>query len=383
MDLPMPLRVSLKPDRTLYTQVMDQVRAALAAGSLKPGERLPPVRRLARALGVTPNTVGRAYAALGREGLLAARRRAGTTVATPPGDPRLLARRARQLRDLLGRAALEALSLGAEPAEIGAAFALQLGRWRTAGAPEAPAPPARARRGEGPAVRCVGSHDLTLDLLAAALRRRRRPVSLDIQAVGSLPGLLALRQGEADLAGIHLLDPATGDYNGPIVSRLFPGERMALVTVAHREQGLLVAPGNPRGLRRLADLARPRIRLIRRTAGSGTHLLLEWGLRQESIPMARLRSLPREAATHLEVAAAVARGEADAGLGLRAAAEAFGLGFIPLFRERYDLVCPRAHVSRPPLSALPAALRDRAFRQQVRHLGGYDTRETGQIREVN
>ncbi len=379
----MPLRVSLKPDRTLYTQVMDQVRAALAAGSLKPGERLPPVRRLARALGVTPNTVGRAYAALGREGLLATRRRAGTTVGIAPGDPRLLARRARQLRDLLGRAALEALSLGAEPAEIGAAFALQLGRWRTAGAPEAPAPPARARRGEGPAVRCVGSHDLTLDLLAAALRRRRRPVSLDIQAVGSLPGLLALRQGEADLAGIHLLDPATGDYNGPIVSRLFPGERMALVTVAHREQGLLVAPGNPRGLRRLADLARPNVRLIRRTAGSGTHLLLEWGLRQESIPMARLRSLPREAATHLEVAAAVARGEADAGLGLRAAAEAFGLGFIPLFRERYDLVCPRAHVSRPPLSALPAALRDRAFRQQVRHLGGYDTRETGQIREVN
>ncbi|MGH7364314.1 MAG: substrate-binding domain-containing protein, partial [Candidatus Methylomirabilales bacterium] len=101
------------------------------------------------------------------------------------------------------------------------------------------------------------------------------------------------------------------------------------------------------------------------------------------IPMAQLRRLPREAATHLEVAAAVARGEADAGLGLRAAAEAFGLGFIPLFRERYDLVCPRAHVSRPPLSALPAALRDRAFRQQVRHLGGYDTRETGQIREVN
>lgn len=383
MAIPMPLRVSLKPDRTLYTQVMDQVRAALAAGSLKPGERLPPVRRLARALGVTPNTVGRAYAALGREGLLATRRRAGTTVVTPPGDPRLLARRARQLRDLLGRAALEALSLGAEPAEIGAAFALQLGRWRTAGAPEAPAPPARARRREGPAVRCVGSHDLTLDLLAAALRRRRRPVSLDIRAVGSLPGLLALRQGEADLAGIHLLDPATGDYNGPIVSRLFPGERMVLVTVAHREQGLLVAPGNPRGLRRLADLARPGIRLIRRTAGSGTHLLLEWGLRQESIPMARLRPIPREAATHLEVAAAVARGEADAGLGLRAAAEAFGLGFIPLFRERYDLVCPRAHVSRPPLSALPAALRDRAFRQQVRHLGGYDTRETGRVREAN
>jgi molybdate-binding protein/DNA-binding transcriptional regulator YhcF (GntR family) len=379
----MPLTLRLKPDRTLYTQVMDQVRAALAAGSLKPGERLPPVRRLARALGVTPNTVGRAYAALGREGLLAARRRAGTTVGITPGDPRLLARRGQQLRDLLGRAALEALSLGAEPREIEAAFALQLARWRTAGAPDAPAPPARARRREGPAVRCVGSHDLTLDLLAAALRRRRRPISLDIRAVGSLPGLLALRQGEADLAGVHLLDPATGDYNGPIVSRLFAGERMALVTVAHREQGLLVAPGNPRGLRRLADLARPSVRLIRRTAGSGTHLLLEWGLRQEGIPMARLRPLPREAATHLEVAAAVARGEADAGLGLRAAAEAFSLGFVPLFGERYDLVYPLAHRGRPAVAGLLAALRSPAFREQVRHLGGYDTRETGRVREAN
>ena len=383
MVLSMPLRLRLKPDRTLYTQVMDQVRAAVAAGGLKAGDRLPPVRRLAGTLGVTPNTVGRAYAALGREGLVVTRRRAGTIVAMPPGDPRLLARRAGQVRGLLGRAALEALSLGAEPAEIEAALALQLGRWRTAGAPDAAAPPAAARRREPATLRLVGSHDLTLDLLPAALRQRGLRLSLDIRAVGSLPGLLALRQGEADMAGVHLLDPATGEYNGPIVARLFPGERMALVTVAHREQGLLVAPGNPRHIRRLADLARSGVRLIRRTAGSGTHLLLEWRLRQEGIPMARLRPLPREAATHLEVAAAVARGEADAGLGLRAAAEAFGLGFVPLFRERYDLVCPLARVSRPPLAALHSTLRSRAFRQRVRHLGGYDTRETGQIREVS
>jgi molybdate-binding protein/DNA-binding transcriptional regulator YhcF (GntR family) len=379
----MPLRVSLKPDRTLYTQVMDQVRAAVAAGALKPGERLPPVRRLADALGLTPNTVGRAYAALGREGLLATRRRAGTLVAAAPGDPRLLGHRARQLRNLLGRAALEALSLGAETAEIEAAFAVQLGRWRTAGAPESPPPPAPARREALQALRLVGSHDLTLDLLAAHLRRRRPPLALDIRAVGSLPGLLALRQGAADVAGAHLLDPATGEYNAPLVARLFPGQRMALLTVAHREQGLLVAPGNPRRLRRLADLARPKIRVIRRTAGSGTDLLLEWGLRREGIAMERLRLLPREAATHLEVAAAVARGEADAGLGLRAAAEAFGLGFVPHFRERYDLVLPMAHLRRPPVATLIAALRSRAFRQQVGHLGGYDTRETGRIREVN
>ncbi len=379
----MPLRVSLKPDRTLYTQVMDQVRAAVAAGALKPGERLPPVRRLADALGLTPNTVGRAYAALGREGLLATRRRAGTLVAAAPGDPRLLGHRARQLRNLLGRAALEALSLGAETAEIETAFAVQLGRWRTAGAPESPSPQAPARREAPRALRLVGSHDLTLDLLAAHLRCRRPPLALDARAVGSLPGLLALRQGAADVAGAHLLDPATGEYNAPLVARLFPGQRMALLTVAHREQGLLVAPGNPRRLRRLADLARPKIRVIRRTAGSGTDLLLEWGLRREGIAMERLRLLPREAATHLEVAAAVARGEADAGLGLRAAAEAFGLGFVPHFRERYDLVLPMAHLRRPPVATLIAALRSRAFRQQVGHLGGYDTRETGRIREVN
>ena len=378
----MPLRVSLKPDRTLYTQVMDQVRAAVAAGALKPGERLPPVRRLADALGLTPNTVGRAYAALGREGLLATRRRAGTLVAAAPRDPRLLGHRARQLRDLLGRAALEALSLGAEPAEIEAALILQLGRWRTAGAPPAPAPAAPGRRAGRPTLHLVGSHDLALDLLAAHLRRRRPPLALDVRAVGSLPGLLALRQGEADVAGAHLLDPATGEYNAPLVARLFPGRQMALLTVAHREQGLLVAPGNPRRLRRLADLARPKVRVIRRTAGSGTDLLLEWGLRQEGIAMDRLRLLPRGAATHLEVAAAVARGEADAGLGLRAAAEAFGLGFVPLFRERYDLVCPLARLQRSPLAGLPAALRSLAFRKQVRHLGGYDTRETGRVREA-
>jgi molybdate-binding protein/DNA-binding transcriptional regulator YhcF (GntR family) len=378
----MPLHLRLKPDRALYTQVMDQVRAAVAAGGLRPGERLPPVRALARTLGVTPNTIGRAYAALGREGLLATRRRAGTTVAMRPEDPRLRAGRARHLRVLLGRAALEALSLRAEPAEIEAALALQLSRWRTAGPPDlvpraAPAPRQPAR------IHLVGSHDLTLDLLAALLRRRRRPVSLEIRAVGSLPGLLALRQGEADAAGAHLLDPATGDYNAPLVARLFPGQPMALLTVAHREQGLLVAPGNPRGLHRLADLARPTVRVIGRTAGSGTDLLLEWGLRQERIPLDRLRLLPRGAATHLEVAAAVARGDADSGLGLRAAAEAFGLGFVPLFRERYELIFRMAHRRRPGLPALLAALRSPAFREQVRHLGGYDTRETGRVREVN
>jgi len=379
----MPLTLRLRDDRTLYTQVMDQVRAAVAAGGLTPGERLPPVRRLARRLGVTPNTVGRAYAELRREGLLATRRRAGTVVAAHPDDSRLLARRARHLRDLLGRAALEALSLGAEPAEIEAAFTLQVGRWRTASAPETPRRPAPARRQAPRALRLVGSHDLTLDLLAALLRQRRPPVPLELRAVGSLPGLLALRQNEADVAGAHLLDPATGEYNAPLVARLFPGQRMALLTVAHREQGLLVAPGNPRKMRRLADLARPNIRLIRRTAGSGTDLLLEWGLRQEGIPLDRLRLLPREAATHLEVAAAVARGEADAGLGLRAAAEAFGLGFVPLFRERYDLVYPLAHRRRPAVAGLLAALRSPAFREQVRHLGGYDTRETGRVREAN
>lgn len=378
----MPLHLRLKPDRALYTQVMDQVRAAVAAGGLRPGERLPPVRALARALGVTPNTVGRAYAALGREGLLDSRRRAGSTVAMRPEDPRLRAARGRHLRELLGRAALEALSLGAEPAEVEAALALQLSRWGTAGPPDLVARAAPTRRAAGK-VRLVGSHDLTLDLLAALLRRRPRPVSLEIRAVGSLPGLLALREGEADVAGVHLLDPATGGYNAAIVTRLFPGQRMALLTVAHREQGLLVAPGNPRGLRRLSDLARPRIRLIRRTAGSGTDLLLEWGLRQEGIPLPRLRPLPRQAATHLDVAGAVARGEADAGLGLRAAAEAFGLGFVPFFRERYDLVYPLAHGSRPPLATLRAALRGRPFREQVRHLGGYETRETGRVQEVN
>ncbi|HEY0582463.1 MAG TPA: substrate-binding domain-containing protein, partial [Chloroflexota bacterium] len=225
----------------------------------------------------------------------------------------------------------------------------------------------------------IGSHDLALDLLSNALACRRPGASLASANVGSLGGLLALSRGEAHLAGCHLLDESSGEYNVSYIQRHLPGREVVLVHLAGRVQGLIVPPGNPRGLTRLDDLARPEVLFVNRQRGSGTRVLLDYELRRRGLTAQDVRGYEREEYTHLAVAADVASGAADVGLGILAAARALGLEFVPLFNEQYQLVIPREHYESPLLAPLLEILRGPAFRAEVDALGGYDVTEMGRV----
>ena len=220
----------------------------------------------------------------------------------------------------------------------------------------------------------IGSHDPVLDLAASLLRARDPLRTLVSGPVGSLGGLVALREGLCHVAGCHLLDPATGEYTLPWIERVLPGRDVDVVRLVHREQGLIVAPGNPLGLRGLADLGRARY--VNRQRGAGTRVLLDHELARLELAPEAIDGYAREEPTHLAVAAAVAAGRADAGLGVLAAARAFRLDFVPVAREPFDLVMAPGEPAVAPLLEL---LGDAGFTAAVAELGGYSTAETGRV----
>jgi putative molybdopterin biosynthesis protein len=223
----------------------------------------------------------------------------------------------------------------------------------------------------------VGSHDLVLDLAASELRAADPAVTLASSNVGSLGGLVALRDGLCHIAGSHLLDPASGEYTLPYVDRVLGEREIAVVRLVHREQGLIVARGNPLGLGGIEDLARPDVRYVNRQRGAGTRVLLDHELGLRNIAPDAVTGYAREEHTHLAVAAAVAAGRADAGLGVMAAARAFDLDFVPVTREPYDLVLAAETLDDPAIAPLWELLRRPDFRSAVEALGGYGTREMG------
>jgi len=373
----------------LYRAIAAEIVRRIAAGELVPGARLPPVRDAAAAWGVNLNTVARAYAHLAAQGIVETRAGGGTRVARTGGQA-AAAERAARLRALFAEAIGTALGLGYAPSELEASFASQMARWRAAratpgdGTQRAAARPEPARRPRGSRrvelVRLAGSHDLSLELLSGWARAETLRVTW--QPSSSLGGLFALASGDCDLAGCHLLDAETGEYNAPFVRRVLPGEPVDLVTLAEREQGLIVAAGNPLRIGALGDLAQPGIRYVNRPRGAGTRVLLDRLLAQAGLSPAAIAGYGREEPTHLAVAGAVAAGTADAGLGIGAAARALGLGFVPLARERYELAMRPATAERPGVRAVLAALRNPAFAAAVEALDGYDVREMGRTRRV-
>ena len=230
----------------------------------------------------------------------------------------------------------------------------------------------------GRTIVAIGSHDLVLDIAASALRSVDPRITLASANVGSLGGLVALRDGLCHLAGSHLLDPETGEYTLPYLDKLLADRpKLAVIRLVHREQGLLVPAGNPLGLRGLADLARPGLRYVNRQRGAGTRVLLDQELGRLGIDPGGIIGYAREEHTHLAVAAAVAGDRVDTGLGIRAAARAFDLDFVPVAEEPYDLVLGADTLDDPLLAPLWELLADSGFRAQVEALGGYSCRETG------
>ncbi len=224
-----------------------------------------------------------------------------------------------------------------------------------------------------------GSHDLSIGLLEDALKRSAPHLKISATNVGSLGGLLAMKRGEAHVVGTHLLDPNTGTYNLADIRRHLQGCDVVVVGLVVREQGLLVAPGNPKKISGLRDLVRSDVQFVNRQPGAGTRVLLDHQLAKLRLPPARIRGYEREEFTHMAVAVAIASGLADCGLGVHSAANALGLNFIPVEKEEYDLVFRRDFYESAAGRALLAAMCSASFRDGVARLGGYEVDRSGSV----
>ncbi|MDO8754631.1 MAG: substrate-binding domain-containing protein [Anaerolineales bacterium] len=223
-----------------------------------------------------------------------------------------------------------------------------------------------------PAVIFSGSHDLAVEGIAEHLDKH---VTLLNLPVGSLDGLVNLRQGLCQISGSHLLDES-GEYNTPFIRHLFPDRDVEIVTLAYRTQGLMLASGNPKDVKKISDIAKPNVRFVNRNAGSGTRLWLDTELRRLKIPTHKITGYEKTVKTHSEAAMLISQNKADGSLGLQAAAYQHRLDFIPLFEERYDLILPREQekILNPLLDYIQTA----DFRNLLSQLTGYNTTHTGE-----
>ena len=222
-----------------------------------------------------------------------------------------------------------------------------------------------------------GSHDLTIDLINDLLHATSSGTTVSSANLGSMGGLSALGRREAHAAGTHLLDPESGEYNIPFVKKLLADREVVLIQLVYRQQGLIVAPGNPMQIKDIGDLAR--VRFINRQRGSGTRILLDKMLSDAELEANAVAGYPREEYTHLAVATAVKHGTVDAALGIFSAAKALGLAFVPLIEERYDLCIPREELDSPIMKRVLDVVSSAKFRIGAEELGGYSTRETGTL----
>jgi putative molybdopterin biosynthesis protein len=225
----------------------------------------------------------------------------------------------------------------------------------------------------------VGSHDNSLDVLADQLRAGDGALTLSSSHVGSMGGLMAIKRGVCHLAGSHLLDAQTGEYNLTYIKRYLADTPVQLVNLVMREQGLIVPKGNPKGIRGIEDLSRDDIVFINRQGGSGTRILLDYRLGQIGLSPDEINGYTTEEFTHMNVAVSVLSGMADTGLGIFAAANALSLDFVPVVTEQYDLVIPLTHLESNNIRTLLDTINTTTFRQRVEALGGYSTEKTGMI----
>jgi putative molybdopterin biosynthesis protein len=225
-------------------------------------------------------------------------------------------------------------------------------------------------------VMIIGSHDLTLDILADEIKISYPHIHISSAHVGSLGGLMALKRNEAHLAGTHLLDEK-GEYNTSYIKKMFPDRKIALINLVHRQQGLIVAKGNPKGIEGLVDFVEKGLAYCNRQRGSGTRILLDYELKKLGLAPDKMIGYDREVYTHTAVASAIATGIADAGLGIFASSKALNLDFIPIAEERYDLAIPEEYISLEGIRIILETISSDRFKSRVQSLGGYDTRDTG------
>jgi molybdate-binding protein/DNA-binding transcriptional regulator YhcF (GntR family) len=358
-------------DTPLYRQIAESFRKDILSGRLKPGDRLPSVRDVSETWGCTVGTIQRAYQDLVRQGLVTSRAGQGTRVVEGPVLPNETPLRRAMLIHRAEAFLLEVLNGGYAVDEVEQAVRQALDRWRMVEREH----PTRS----GSILRFAGSHDLAMTWLASRFDEISPGYSLHMNFTGSLGGLIALVEGEADLAGIHLWDAETGTYNIPFVRRVLPGEKVALINLAQRRLGLILPSGNPENIQELGDLFRPGLRFINRQSGSGTRVWLDAMLKKVGAIPEEIHGYDLERMTHSAVAQAVAEGQADVGISLEAAAISFGLDFVFQTHDRYDLAVPESRFDQKPMEDLLHWLKSQEAHEALQQLGGYDTIYTGTL----
>jgi molybdate-binding protein/DNA-binding transcriptional regulator YhcF (GntR family) len=355
----------------LYQQIVEAIRDDILSGNLKPGSTLPAMRKMTERWNCTTGTIMRAYQELARQGLVTSHVGKGTKVVDRLPEQHQTPLRKASLFNRMEAFLLEVMTAGYTPDEVEQSLRTALDRWRTFSAEPAPAPPN--------ILRFIGSHDPSLAVIAAQYHEANPGFSIQLSFTGSLGGLIALAEKSADLAGCHLWDETTDTYNEPFVRKLLPGQKVALLTLAHRHVGLILAHGNPYGINHLSDLTRADVRFVNRQQGSGTRVWLDAQLHRAGIDPSDINGYQDEKMTHYEVARAISSRLADVGLGVETAASSFGLSFKLLTTERYDLVIPADKWQLNSVQALKHLLETDQAKSAIANLGGYDTSQIGRV----
>ncbi|HOW91662.1 MAG TPA: substrate-binding domain-containing protein [Anaerolineaceae bacterium] len=359
----------------IYLRIAESIRRDINNGMYKPGDPMPSIRSMAEAWNCTNGTVQRALRELEAAGLVTTHVGKRTRVI---GMPLQAPANSLQRAHLIHRAEtflLESMTAGFATLDVEDAFRVALNRWRSAVQPQT--------RSSANTLRFSGSHDLVVAWMATHFGEIAPGYTLKLNFSASLSGLTSLQKGEADIAGTHLWDESTETYNVEVVKSMFPEGGIALITMAQRRLGFILKPGNPRQIHAVKDLARPEVRYINRQPGSGTRVFLDAQLRKNKIDSARIAGYADERSTHSEIAAQVAESRADTGIGLEAAAKVYGLDFIPLTTERYELVVKENTFKLASIQYMIHWLKGEEFRILLNRMGGYESTESGNVRWIS
>lgn len=355
----------------LYQQIYEAIRQEILSGKLKPGTRLPSIRKMTEQWNCTTATILHAYQELAREGLVVSHAGKGTLVKERLPEQNETPLRRAVLFNRTEAFLLEIMTGGYSAEEVEESLRVALARWRIVSN--------ESRSAEPEVLNFVGSHDPAMALISAHYHEVSEGFRLRLSFTGGLNGLTALAEKKADLAGCHLWDEKTDTYNAPFVREVLPGQKVMLLTLAHRRVGLIVQSGNPHGINELPDLARPGIRFVNRQPGSAVRTWLDAQLHHTGLHPSSINGYLLEKASHSEVARAISKGQANAGLALETAALSFGLDFKLLTTERYDLVIPAEKTEFEAIHALKRWLNTNQAKAAINNLGGYDTTFTGTV----
>lgn len=353
----------------LYDTIADKFRRKILSGEIKPGDRLPSVRSVAEQWSCTIGSVQKAYQQLSGEGLVTSHAGQGTIVVYGNDQNQYTPLRRVNLLHRAESFLLEVLGAGYEPTEVEEAVREALDRMRVIRPDDTPP--------QDNVIRFNGSHDLAVTWIASHFKEIAPGWVLELNFTGSLRGLMALENNQAEIAGCHLWDEETKSYNLPFIQKLLPGKQMEVVTLCTRNIGLIVSPGNPLKIQSLSDLTRTGVKFINRQDGSGIRVWFDARLNKLGISADQISGYQNEVSTHSEVALAVAEKNVEAGIGVEAAAVQYGLDFIPLNKEQYDLVIPASVARHPAVAGLLDWLAGPAARMEIAKIPGYMVSKTG------